>query len=346
MGFSTDRTGDALTRREWLALAAGAAVAPSWGPSVARGGEGPDQKAPAGRIFAFSQTRKREEFSGTFEIDARSGTWRKVTDEGNAGARVSPDGRTLAYTKPARLSDAKQVGIWLCDTRDPGEPRRIWDVSGRPYWSADGRRLLVTTQPDPKVRNRFQTWLIEADGSRQERTQIPETDWVFDWSGDDRGVLAASCRDEKGTDTSLTYWPVYLQNLDGTDARRLIDSHPPAQPERPERGMSLTRRLSPDGRRVAYTQFERDRREYSLWLVGRDGTGRQCLIPADETSDVFAACWSPDGARLTMIVREFEQDGGKRKATGSSHLEIRDVDGTGRRTFDLPHQGLQVFDWR
>src|SRR4051812_34360475 len=76
----------------------------------------------AGTLFIFAT-----EFvgmQGTFAIDPEDGTWRRVTEAGNPTARVSPDGRTLAYV----VVRGRGKGIWLQDTAGADEPRHVIDL--------------------------------------------------------------------------------------------------------------------------------------------------------------------------------------------------------------------------
>jgi Tol biopolymer transport system component len=56
---------------------------------------------------------------------------------------------------------------------------------------------------------------------------------------------------------------------------------------------------------------------------------------------IASACWSPDGARIAVAVREIE---GRRPG---AQIEVMDLDGGHRRTVPLPEGSMaEMPDWR
>ena len=59
---------------------------------------------------------------------------------GEFGASVSPDGRWLAYSN---YGDGK-METWVRSFPEPGAEIRVFEGPGRPYWTRDGREILIS----------------------------------------------------------------------------------------------------------------------------------------------------------------------------------------------------------
>ena len=354
MRSSTGRAGAALTRREWFTLAAagfGGSLLPGLGRTMAMARADEKPTETVGRIWAIGSQMRGvgRELTGVFAIDPKDGSWRKVADLPDDpglhfwSARFSPDGRVVAFPRPGPPAVR---GIWLLDLEEDAKPRRILDQRGLPSWSGDGRRLVVGTMRMGRdwARTGFQAWQIDADGSNPKRLPLAENDLVLDWSADGRWLLVASSRDLAKAETAYTYWPVYVMRPDGSEARRVIDEAPPANPAAAP--VIRTCRFSPDGRRVVYTVPDFSSRGSAAWVVGRDGSGRRRLAP-DGLTSYYVACCSPDGSRLALRALDFERgQDGKLAPVGAEHLVFMDYDGGHRRRIDLPTFPLHIIDWR
>ncbi len=68
-----------------------------------------------------------------------------------------------------------------------------------------------------------------------------------------------------------------------------------------QKDFALDSLISPDGRLVAYTWCNRERR-FDLRLVGLDGSGSRVLQAAREKEYVRPAGWSPDGGHVLVVV--------------------------------------------
>lgn len=126
-------------------------------------GEANDQVAnwsPDSKRLIFHSNR-----SGTdqlYEIDFETGAIRQITDGpgSNKAASYSPDGSAIAF-----MSD-RENGRWDVHTMPAarGEARRLTDLGseyGVPYFSPDGRSILIQTFPEKGAR----LAIIDADGS-------------------------------------------------------------------------------------------------------------------------------------------------------------------------------------
>src|SRR5262249_53925395 len=147
-------------------------------------------------------------------------TWRQVTDVGNPTARVAPDGRTIAFVRVPQQGE-RDKGIWTVDALG-GDPVRVTDIVGRPFWSRDGRQLIVSglgTAAGPQSA-RFETGRLNSDGTGRARLPFPETDIAIEWSADGTWLLVNSSRRPPDTlPANLLARPTYAIHPDGTGER-------------------------------------------------------------------------------------------------------------------------------
>jgi Tol biopolymer transport system component len=184
----------------------------------------------------------------------------------------SPDGRRIAYTS-YRGKNRIPVGF----TRDTeivvaglggGQVNvsRHPDDDAEPAWSPDGRRIAFARFPPGTVRfphgdrSGGDIWVMNSDGTGQRRlTRNRGNDESPSWSADGRQIVFASAR--RGG--RLRLW---IMDADGGRQRPLT---PPgrlaeSQPE-----------VSPDGRLVAFTRF--DRGHAGVYVAGIDGRGARLV---------------------------------------------------------------------
>ena len=343
---SARRARPALTRRDWLTLAAACAVIcalPTFHLAAADGQD--DAKSTStGKIYVYADLKTgpgaADSDKGIFAIDPKTATWIKVSDF-EATVRVSRDGRMLALTRAGKIADGQDidnVGVWTLDADGNGEKRRIADFGGVTSWSPDGKQLIVTkwlsNPSDDDMRH--ETWRFNADGSGAVKLPIPETDEADDWSPDGRWLVTTSDRHPPHG----SGYQLYLMHPGGTDQRRLTEG----------RGLNVYPRFSPDSRRVAYLHQERG--VTSLWVVNIDGTGRRQILQDENDTSPDHLCWSPDGKSLAYKLFDWQRDEKGKKFLGdpekaNARIAIMDDDGKNSRPLMLPRaRWIGEPDWR
>jgi Tol biopolymer transport system component len=343
---SARRARPALTRRDWLTLAAACAVIgalPTFHLAAADGKD--DAKSTStGKIYVYADLKTgpgaADSDKGIFAIDPKTANWIKLSDF-EATVRVSRDGRILALTRSGKIADGQDisdVGVWTLASDGTGEKRRIADFGGVTSWSPDGKQLIVTkwlsTPQDDESRS--ENWRFNVDGSGGDKLPIPETEEVDDWSPDGRWLVTVSDRHPphgRG-------YQLYLMRPDGTEQRRLTEG----------RGLNVYPRFSPDSRRVAYLHQERGIN--SLWVVNLDGTGRRQILQDENDTSPDHLCWSPDGKSLAYKLLDWQRDEKGKKFLGdpekaNARIAIMDDDGKNSRPLMLPRaRWLLEPDWR
>jgi Tol biopolymer transport system component len=314
----------AVTRRRWMALGL-AGVGASWLRGARVDGAGERRAAGKARIYTTANLGARDE-GGTetvsiVAIDPETGDTTTLLDGLHIRPRVSPDGRTVAFTRGTAL--------WAWSLADGGEPERILDLGGSaagspPVWSPDSKQIVIslgTSDKDgPWV---FKTVRVNADGTGRAELGIPAEDDVHDWSADGQWLLTASSRNAK------IGWQLYVMRLDGTGMRQVTEG-----------GNPFYARFSPDGRRLLYTDGTTEER-HGIWVVGSDGQDRRRVFATGKAKVVASACWSPDGARIAVAVRQIDVN------LPGARIEVMDLDGGNRRTLPLPEKSMaEMPDWR
>jgi Tol biopolymer transport system component len=182
-------------------------------------------------------------------------------------------------------------------------------------WSPDGRRLAVTHEV------RSQTIQIDADGvlkwkgmgsgqlslwsttgdllNKVSLPGLPQYElYSADWSPEgDRLVCGATSVLEESC--------VALIRPDGSNPQRIYRA-PKGDPFAP---IQIVRqcRWSPDGRRIAFTQFSVDLNTMAAWsdlfVMNVDGAGLRQMTFARPSQHVTSPAWSPDGQFLAFDVQ-------------------------------------------
>lgn len=359
MLLATRQSSPQMSRLTALAIVLAAIVAcllPTlrYGPVQAEPQQAQAGAKAKGRIYVTAGLRLKDEektqYNLLIAIDPATGKWHKITDDGH-DARVSPDGKTLVFSRfgePDEHSRVSSLGIWSCDTAGSNKPIKISDRGGRPIWSSDGKHLVATKQENLDKDNekdrktpawRDETWRIDADGSNPVKLSIPDTDSVEDWSADGQWFVTSSDRHPPfGSGYQL-----YLMKTDGTQQRRLTKG-----------GLNVYARFSPDGKKILFLR-QTAKEGNSIWTMDVDGKNAREIVKEVDLASPNGAFWSPDGKQLAVILFNWElDDNGKKVGRAGSdadyRIEIMNADGTNRQQLKL--QGAKFMfieslgDWR
>jgi Tol biopolymer transport system component len=270
-------------------------------------------------------------------VDPATGKCMKICEcKDGLWPRVSPDGQTLVFT------DQNRNELWNCGTGKDSSPGRINDdVGGRALWSPDGKKLLVSREKvtrekgTDKIRWEFETWRLNADGSKDAKLPLPKTHAVRDWSPDGKWLLTTSVFEPVEMPSRLS-----LMRPDGTGERFVPK-------ERSKDVEAREARFSPDSLRLAYVLEKGE--DISLWVSGVDGTDVRKVYEGAKSGTV-GLCWSPDGKRLAVTL--FDRVDGKTLVSVESmrfRLVVMDADGGNAKEVRLVGMkaiGVSCPEWR
>jgi gamma-glutamyltranspeptidase len=197
----------------------------------------------------------------------------------------SPDGKRLAVVILDR--------IWTTspDGRDGRELTRLAASEREPTWSEDGKRIAF-------VANRgegFDLYTVDSRGGAPERVlHLDGDERTPSWTPEGRIVFSHRAADE-------LQWDLFVVDPSVAQSKRVAQRLTQSPDD------ELHPRVSPDGRRVAFTSNRNsDDGDFDIWMMrlfdsaasgSIAGRGPAVRLARQTGFDGFAA-WSPDGARL------------------------------------------------
>jgi Tol biopolymer transport system component len=214
--------------------------------------------------------------------------WR--SPNASRGAQLSPDGRFIAYSALERSgSTNSHVYVLSSDGSKEEEVVGGSGVNEAPFWSADGRRLVFTSDRSGS----FGVWSVPIENGRAAgtpkllRADIGRTDPI----GLTRAGSYYYLHTQGGQD-------IFMATLDadgrvGGDSVRLTDSFI---------GSNRSPAWSPDGKSIAFQRARLDGRGYNLVIrTLASGTERTY---ADKILPIVQVEWFADGKSLLVPTRD------------------------------------------
>lgn len=247
--------------------------------------------------------------------------------------RISPDGRTLAFTLVTKESPRPALWLW----EHGSERKKLSDnVTWVCAWSPNSERIAGF---DGDADGRFASFTIDVATGRRTKIDLPETDRVDDWSPNGRTLLATLGNPTRSyVRADGEEYPLRaLISLDVSGERRTPITTDP-------QGDYIWPRYSPDGTQVAfYARYHRNGKtaEYAM-IAGADGSNARelaCFTSLDNDELIKpngAPCWAPDGRTIffKVIKRPQIQDG---VGADQTRFELAALasDGSGTRRIPL-----------
>ena len=205
-------------------------------------------RAP-GRPAALTYTRLAGNHGSVWVADADGSHARRVTADGDDG-RLSPDGRRLTFERDGAL--------FLVDLVQR-RTRALGRTSGNERWAPTGARLAVS-QPDG-------FFLVDTATGRRTRLLTTRVS-TFDFTPDGRSIVLARGKGDEYLDFRRS--DLFLLRLPSHTLEPLTRD-----------GRSSSPIVSRAG--IAYVRSKEARVAFELWLMRRNGSGRQLLARCCET---------------------------------------------------------------
>lgn len=245
-------------------------------------------------------------------------SWNSEAGEGEAGARFSPNGTMIAYS---RTKDG-QKNIWTKQIPD-GKPNAItdgkWD-DHNPVWSPDGQQIAFISNRD----NQMAIWTMPFTGGELTPVERVEAADIFllKWSKDGQKIYYRQVDSKGGLN-------IFEFDLTSRQTKQLtnFDSFNPAQ----------YFSISPDEDRIAYSSGPNEKLHIFVMPLGG---GEPIQVTSDEASDEYPF-WLPDGRRIIYsskredifqtCIAYLDEGQTKQINLGMSDTLIRDVSSDGGR---------------
>ena len=194
------------------------------------------------------------------------------------GLRLTPDGSTIAYITPGRISTIGVDGTGRT-TLIEGIANNEGDAQDAVSWSPDGSELAYVDDGD--------IFVMSADGSNiRQLTTDSNGDFYPAWSPDG---------------STIAYWNGSRSGVDGGPRNSEIYTIPAAggSPTRLTNNdvSNIEPAWSPDGTQIAYWNGG------ELWVTASDGSDQHAVASPSAIADeaAWAPAWSPDGTRIVAL---------------------------------------------
>jgi serine/threonine protein kinase len=275
-------------------------------------------------------------YEGLYRVSSAGGTPLEVTKPDASRSESShrwpvflPDQRHFLYLA-ANFGGQFEINSIFLGSLGSDEKRPIISASSNAAYAGPGYLLYV--RDHALVAQRFDSRSYVLSGEPRtisdEVQYFPQTDLaLFGVAG--RGTLVVQTG--KGADKSQLLW----FNRSG---KQLGDVGPP--------GLFANPSLSPDGRRVAFEQTDRDGRHVDIWIheLANDAVARLTFGPGLNERPA----WSPDGKRVVFGSNQKASWGLRQKNTDGSGSEqqIADLSVAPQSPWDWSSDGRYLLFWK
>jgi eukaryotic-like serine/threonine-protein kinase len=197
----------------------------------------------------------------------------QITHGGNPGCCAVTDGSRIYFNRFPSDFDTSlaQVSLDGGDTLEGPSPiqrSRIEDIS------ADHSQLLIGSGGENGISNLLWTFPLPTGSPRRLGSITVDSRYGVKWSPDGQHLVFC-----KGSE-------LWLANADGSHPARILTVQ--GRPGYPV--------LSPDGKRIRFTQIDDATHTYALWEVRPDGSNLHPLLPGWHTPPhECCGIWTPDG---------------------------------------------------
>ena len=279
-----------------------------------------------GKLDPHEFTFKRKFPREVFVLNADGSGWKKlygIKDFPSLGSpAVSPDGKWIALDGHGPKGTLNGQTMLITDFE--GNNLRNLGLGMMPTWSKDGKQLSFS---------RSGIEVINADGTKQ-RSLTDGNGWGAQWSPDGKKIayysglqiMTIDVATEKSTpvynakDYRQIYWNMTWSpdsqricfkglKADGTEEVATVGIDP-AKPKLKVhvsgKNISMDFAWHPDGDRIVFCMYSPELTRHQLYEFNPNSADPPKLLKGQDPATAnTAACWTPDGKRLIVIIGDY-----------------------------------------
>jgi Tol biopolymer transport system component len=239
----------------------------------------------------------------------------------------SPDGMRIAFAS-TRSAGRSQIFVMNCDGSDVVQLTKSPNGAASPAWSPDGTRIAYIQTDD--IADGEMTagyaqdiYSMDPDGTHIRRlTNAGTNKSGLAWSPDGKSMLYTSYVEGELRDGVI----LYSFSIDTADVQPLTN----------EFGWVFSFDFSPDGKRIAFDNYQYPIRQSNIFLLDSDGANLNRLTAeSPDTSAIFPA-WSPNGVNIAYVSLY----------PGGNNISIIHADGSEIISFPPEPGMLRDMDWK
>ncbi len=285
-----------------------------------------DWSPDGNRIIMGHQDGRRH---GVAIMDGNGSNWKYLAD-GSNDPDWSPDGKTIAFSRPSK-SDGGQMlpQIWLMDA-DGGNLRQLTTsntAKNGPSWSPDGKQMVFINYRNPGSPSdpQPQIGIMNSDGSNERLLTIEQR---LNVKVDEDGISTlletaydANAPSWSPVDNRVAFWSgletqygqIWVINSDGTNCRQLTED--------PSHRSSDDPSWSPDGTKILFNTGRSGHSE--LWVMNSDGSDERRVSDTDPIPCPGRGAWQPVIEGVTKTWADHPEE--KSHANSESVVGIKPV---------------------
>jgi TolB protein len=235
--------------------------------------------SPDGQKIIFSRPSGRNNYNDIWIMNADGSNMVNLTntpDNIEAFPSFSPDGNKIVYTF------GSPAGIEIYTSNADGSNRKPLTTRGYdllPVWSPDGTRIAFTSLRGAQIRNGYQIWVVNADGTGLKSvTSNPFINEYPVWSPDSKQLAYSQYNPKPGEQ-----WRVVVKNADGSGNERVVIGAIGNEPG------NSTIVGGWKGNKLLIGGYKGN---WDIYMINVDGTGLT-QITTEQKDDTPSDWWSP-----------------------------------------------------